>query len=225
MANAIRCAPKEVAVMKSMSVLPAEHSLLPDIGTIGRLFVGGLAGLMIWEFWARVITVVIIGGPLEPAGLVTSLVQHWTGYQIPRLAAEAAHYVVGIVGYPVAYFVISRTFRYWAPALDAGVWAVFTVFVAYSLSHGTATMFMGIFWLIVTIATATRFVNPHALIADCLSWGSFTWFNALGIMAPLAGLPFLLMEWGGALSFMSYVGHIIYGFSAAYVFEMLRQRS
>ena len=211
--------------MKSMSVLPAEHSLLPDIGTIGRLFVGGLAGLMIWESWARVITVVIIGGPLEPAGLVTSLVQHWTGYRIPRLAAEAAHYVVGIVGYPVAYFVISRTFRYWAPALDAGVWAVFTVFVAYSLSHGTATMFMGIFWLIVTIATATRFVNPNALIADCLSWGSFTWFNALGIMAPLAGLPFLLMEWGGALSFMSYVGHIIYGFSAAYVFEMLRQRS
>ena len=44
-------------------------------------------------------------------------------------------------------------------------------------------------------------------------------------MAPLAGLRFLLMEWGGALSFMSYVGHIIYGFIAAYVFELLRQRS
>ena len=51
--------PKEVAVMKSMSVLPAEHSSLPNIETIGRLFVGGFAGLMIWEFWARVITVAI----------------------------------------------------------------------------------------------------------------------------------------------------------------------
>ena len=54
---------------------------------------------------------------------------------------------------------------------------------------------------------------------------SFTWFNALGLMAPAAGLPFLLIEWGGALSFMSYVGHIIYGFTAAYVFEVLRERS
>ena len=72
---------------------------------------------------------------------------------------------------------------------------------------------MGVFWLIVTIVTATRFCQSEiALLADCLSWGSFTWFNALGVMAPLAGLPFLLMEWGGALSFMSYVGHIIYGF-------------
>ena len=74
---------------------------------------------MVWEVWARLITVAVLGGPLEPAGLVTSLVQHWTGYQMPRLAAEAAHYVIGIVGYPVAYFVISRAFRYWAPALDA----------------------------------------------------------------------------------------------------------
>jgi len=105
------------------------------------------------------------------------------------------------------------------------VCAIFTVFAAYSLLKGSATPFMGVFWLIVTVITATRFVNPNRLVADCLSWGSFTWFNALGVMAPAAGLPLLLMEWGGTLSFMSYVGHIIYGFAAAYVFEMLRQRS
>ena len=79
------------------------------------------------------------------------------------------------------------------------------------------------FWLIVTIVTATRAFNPDTLLADCISWGSFTWFNALGIMAPLAGLPFLLMEWGGGLSFMSYVGHVIYGFVAALVFELLNR--
>jgi hypothetical protein len=162
---------------------------------------------------------------LEPAGLVTSLVQHWTGYQMPRLAAEAAHYLVGIVGYPIAYFGISRAFRRWAPTLDAGVWAIFTIFLGHAIVRGSATPFMVVFWLIVTVVTMTRFINPNTVIANCLSWGSFTWFNALGIMAPLAGLPFLLMEWGGALSFMSYVGHIIYGFTAAYCFEIWTRRN
>jgi hypothetical protein len=84
---------------------------------------------------------------------------------------------------------------------------------------------MCVFRLIVTIVTATRFVKTNRLVVDCLSWGSFTWFNALGIMAPLAGLPFLPMERGGALFFMSYVGHIIYGFTAAYVFEIWQRKS
>jgi hypothetical protein len=223
--NTIPCAPEEVAVIKSISVIQGENSSAPSVGTIGQLLVGGFAGLMVWEIWARFITVIVLGGPLEPAGLVTSLVQHWTGYQMPRLAAEAAHYVIGIVGYPVAYFVISRAFRYWAPTLEAAVWAIFTLFVGHALLQGSATPFMGVFWMIVTVVTMTRFINPSRLIADCLSWGSFTWFNALGIMAPLAGLPFLLMEWGGGLSFMSYVGHVIYGFTAAYVFEKWQRQS
>ena len=149
-------------MIKSVSAFPPASSSLPSLGAIGRLFAGGFAGLMVWEVWARFITVIVLGGPLEPAGLVTSLVQHWTGYQMPRLAAEAAHYVIGIVGYPVAYFVISRSFRNWAAMLDGAVWAIFTVFVAYSLLHGTATPFMGVFWLIVTAVTATRFINRNA---------------------------------------------------------------
>ncbi len=32
---------------------------------------------------------------------------------------------------------------------------------------------MGVFWLIVTVVTMTRFVNRNRLIADCLSWGPF----------------------------------------------------
>ena len=212
-------------MMKTMSQVTAANSPLPSVGVLGQLFAGGFAGLMVWEVWARVITVLVLGGPLEPAGLVTSLVQHWTEYQMPRLAAEAAHYAIGIVGYPIAYFIVSRAFRAWALTLDASVWTIFTAFLVFSLSRGAATPFMGVFWLIVTVMTATRYFNPNKRVSDCLSWGSFTWFNALGIMAPLAGLPFLLMEWGGALSFMSYVGHIIYGFTAAYVFEMWRRRS
>jgi hypothetical protein len=219
------CAPEEEsAVIQSTNFQPVQISALPSNRTIARLFVGGFAGLMVWEIWARFVTAAVLGGPLQPAELVISLVLHWTGCHLPRLAAEAAHYAIGIVGYPVAYFVISRAFRSWAPVFDAGVWAIFTVFAVFTLLRQMATPFMGIFWLIVTVVTLTRFVNSNALIADCLSWGSFTWFNALGIMAPLAGLPFLLMEWGGGLSFMSYIGHIIYGFTATYVFENWHRR-
>jgi hypothetical protein len=119
------------------------------------LFAGGFAGLMVWEVWASFITTLVLGGPLEPAGLIASLVQHWTGYQMPRVAAEAAHYAIGIV----AYFVISRAFRRWAWTLDGGVWAIFTIFVAYSVLYGTATTFMGVFLLVVAAVTAIRLIN------------------------------------------------------------------
>jgi hypothetical protein len=51
--NANHCAPREVAMFKSMSAMRAENSPLPSIGVIGRLLVGGFAGLMIWEIRAR----------------------------------------------------------------------------------------------------------------------------------------------------------------------------
>jgi len=60
---------------------------------------------------------------------------------------------------------------------------------------------------------------------DALSWGSFTWFNALGVMAPLAGLPFLLLDGALLLSFMSWVGHMLFGCVAVVVFERLEARA
>ena len=74
-------------------------------------------------------------------------------------------------------------------------------------------------------AAATRLFNPSDLHKDALSWGSFTWFNALGIMAPLAGLPFLLLDGGLLLSFMSWVGHIIFGYLAVLIFEKLEAKA
>jgi hypothetical protein len=187
--------------------------------TFTRLFSSGFIGLMIWEIWARLITPIVLGGPLEPAGLVTSLVQHWTGYELSRPTAEVLHYIIGIVGYPVAYYAISRTLRHWATILDSGVWVLFTGYGLMALASNSLNSRIGVFWIVVTLVSATRIVNKNSLVADCLSWGSFTWFNALGIMAPIAGLPFLLLDWGGGLSFMSYVGHVIYGFVAAFAFE------
>ena len=198
---------------------------IPSAATLGRLFVGGFAGLMVWEAWARLLTPLVLGGPLEPAELVISLVRTWTGYELARLPAEAAHYVIGIAGYPIVYFAVSRLLKRWGLLLDLAVWAVFTAFVLKALAQGAADGSMLAFWCVVALVTATRAINPNPRLANWISWGSFTWFNALGIMAPLAGLPFLLMDWGGGLSFMSYVGHVIYGLVAAMTFELAEARA
>lgn len=214
-----------------MTQLPAIRiPAVPSARTAFNLFAGGYVALMAWEIWSRTLTVWVLGGPLEPPGLVLSLVNRFLGSNyassmaLPWANATFAHYVIGIVGYPILYYILSRGVKNWDAILDAGVMLIFTVFVLVALKTNQFTAWMGIFWLIVALVTATRFFNPSPLIRECLSFGSFTWFNALGIFAPIAGLPFLLMEWGGGLSFMSWTGHILFGFVAAYVFERLERR-
>jgi hypothetical protein len=192
---------------------------LPSMPDIAKLFAGGLIGLLIWEVWARVLTKALLGYPLEPAGLLDALFQHNFGLTIPWLLREALHYAVGVVGYPVAYYVISRGLRRWGVVLDAVVWITFTAGVLYYLATGRGMGFHLVFWGIVTAFIATRFINPSDAVADAVSWGTFTWLNALGIFAPLGGLSFYLLGEGGQLSFMSFAGHVIYGAVAAYVFE------
>jgi hypothetical protein len=55
-------------------------------------------------------------------------------------------------------------------------------------------------------------------------WGVITYFIALGFFAPLAGQPFLLHSYP-VLSLMSLIGHAIYGYVAAVVFETLERRA
>jgi hypothetical protein len=215
--------PQTAAAAKSGPII--QIPAIPSFASVRNLLFGGYCALMAWEIWSRTITVWVVGGPLEPPGLVLSLVNRFLGTNfdqkmpIPWANATFAHYVIGVLGYPVLYYIISRGLRHWDMILDALVWAAFTLYLLYTLTSGGFTSWTGIFWLIVTLVTATRFINPNSLVARSLSWGSFTWFNALGIMAPIAGLPFLLMDWGGSLSFMSYVGHILFGFLAALIFE------
>jgi hypothetical protein len=200
---------------------------VPDARTLMRLFAGGLAGLLVWEVWARYATPPVAGFPLEPPELVRTLIEHQTGIAISLPLATVLHYIVGIAGYPIAYWVVSRGLRRWGAVLDIGVWAIFSVWVGYLGLMGKITPFIAVFWVLVTALSATRFVNPHSLSADALSWGSFTWFNALGIMAPLAGQPFLLLTDYAPLSFMSWAGHVIYGAVAVLLFEgwqLRRQR-
>ena len=207
---------------QTSSIAPA--IALPSARTLRNLFIGGYCALMAWEIWARTITAWVVGGPLEPPELVRSLVQHWTGVELSVATATFLHYAVGIFGYPIAYYAISRGFRRWGAALDIGVLAIFSAYLVWSFSHTGFEMNAAIFWAIVAATTATRLINPSELHRDALSWGSFTWFNALGIMAPLAGLPFLLLDGALLLSFMSWAGHVLFGYVAVMIFERLEAR-
>ncbi len=64
----------------------------------------------------------------------------------------------------------------------------------------------------------TRWVRSFGMPADGWIWGVITYFIALGFFAPLAGQRFLLLDMP-LLSLMSLIGHAIYGYLAAYVFE------
>lgn len=66
----------------------------------------------------------------------------------------------------------------------------------------------------------TRYVKSFGMPADGWIWGVITYFIALGFFAPLAGQHFLLLD-VPRLSVMSLVGHAIYGYIGAYVFERL----
>jgi hypothetical protein len=206
--------------MQTMSGEGAMRRLeIPKLSTLINLMIGGLIGLIVWEVWARVLTKAVLGYPLEPAGLIDAIAQHQLGLSVDYLLREALHYAVGIIGYPVFYYLVSRLLKNWSLTLDAIVFVTFSAGVAYYAAKGMGTAWHLIFWLIVSAFIATRFINKNIRLRDSLAWGTFTWLNALGIMAPLGGLSFYLLGEGGQLSFMSFVGHVIYGAIAAYVFE------
>jgi hypothetical protein len=192
---------------------------IPSLNTVFNLAIGGVLGLIIWEIWARVITKAVVGYPLEPAGLIDAIAQHQLGLSVPYLLREALHYAVGILGYPIAYFIISRALKNWSAILDVIVFVTFTAAAMYFAAMGKASLGTLVFWLTVTAFIATRFINPDIRLRDSLAWGSFTWFNALGLMAPIGGLSFYVLQDSPELSFMSFVGHVIYGAIAAWYFE------
>jgi hypothetical protein len=207
-------------------VIPAQPVFsIPDTRTIRNLAIGGLAGLLIWEVFARVVTKAVLGEPLEPAGLIDAIFNHQLGIAVNVWLREALHYSVGILGYPIAFYLISKLVPRWSAVLDAIVFATFTVAAAsYAITNGPS-LGLAAFWLAVTALIATRFINRNEGLVNAIAWGSFTWLNALGIMAPLGGLSFYLLGEGGSLSFMSFVGHVIYGAVAVIVFNALQKQA
>jgi hypothetical protein len=116
----------------------APRPLFPVVrgSLVGTVLLAGLGADLAWEFWARGITPILVGGPLQPAALVQSVFgfQNWP-------LAEAIHAFVGIVFYPIGYLFIARPLqRAILPELPAvltglgfgvGLW----VFALYVMAH------------------------------------------------------------------------------------------
>ena len=88
-----------------LSANTARRPLVPALTArvlITALLAGAAADLA-WEFWARAITPLWVGGPLQPAALVQSVF----GFN-NLFAAEVIHGVVGVVFYPLGYLYFAR---------------------------------------------------------------------------------------------------------------------
>lgn len=101
--------------------------------TLRNLCIGGAAGLVTWELFARLLTPEVIGGPLEPASLIIKLFENLIGVNPGRPAAEALHYVTGVALYPLAYWILTRLARSLGPTLDGLLWGVATWVIALGL--------------------------------------------------------------------------------------------
>lgn len=208
-----------------MTALSMSSIDVPSAKTLRNLVIGGAVGLFVWECWARFLTPAVLGYPLEPAGLLDALAEHLAGLALPLLLREAVHYGIGLFGYPVLYFIVSRYVPRWPVILDMIVALTFGVGVILDIRSGMFTPVKFMFLVAVIALLSSRLINRHERLANSLSWGNFTWFFSLGLMAPTAGLSFYLLGEGGELSFMSFVGHVIYGVLAAQIFEVLESRN
>lgn len=107
-----------------------------DLRLLLTVLIAGVVGDLCWEIWARGITPLWVGGPLEPAGLVQSVF----GLK-SRFVAEIIHLFVGVVAYPLGYLYIARPLAqalfpflpWWVAGLGFGVglW----VFALYIMAH------------------------------------------------------------------------------------------
>lgn len=89
----------------NMPTKAATRPLFPVVrrDLVVTILLAGLAADLTWEIWARAVTPLLVGGPLQPAALVQSVFgfKSW-------LLAEVIHAVVGIVFYPIGYIFVAR---------------------------------------------------------------------------------------------------------------------
>jgi len=110
----------------------------PDLAptTLVTALLAGIAADLTWEIWARLLTPLWVGGPLEPAALVQSVFGLSN-----RPLAEIIHLVVGFLFYPLGYLFIARplarTLTPWLPwwlialGYGIGLW----IFALYVMAH------------------------------------------------------------------------------------------
>jgi hypothetical protein len=115
---------------------PTVHASPSPTAYATTVLLAGLAGEVVWEVWARLITPLWVGGPLEPAALVQDVFKLQS-----RLPAEIIHLAVGLIAYPLGYMLIAKPLAklivpwmpWWLVALGygAGLW----IFALYIMAH------------------------------------------------------------------------------------------
>lgn len=153
--------------------LPHHAPLLPvlDRRLVMTIVLAGLAADILWEGWARLITPLLVGGPLEPAALV-QLVFGWQS----RLAGEIVHALVGVIAYPVGYLFVARPLqRILLPKLPllltglgfgVGLW----IFALYVMAHliGGLPAFLG--FIPLTWASLVGHLIFGVTVAVVVAW-------------------------------------------------------
>jgi hypothetical protein len=131
----------------------------------------GVAADLVWEFWARVITPLWVGGPLQPAALVQSVFGFKSWFW-----GEVIHAVVGVVFYPLGYLYVARPVArlvvpflpWWVVGIGFGVglW----VFALYVMAHLFAGLppFLGFIQL--TWASLTGHILFGVATAAVVRW-------------------------------------------------------
>ena len=147
----------------------APSSPWPDLvgATLATALLAGLAADVTWEVWARLLTPLWVGGPLEPAALVQSVFG-----LASRPMAELIPLVVGFLIYPLGYLFVARPLAravmpglpWWLVAVGYGVglW----IFALYVMAHLIAGLppFLG--FIPLTWAS----LIGHLLFAIVLAW-------------------------------------------------------
>lgn len=151
------------------SSLSSTAARMPDLSgpTLVTAMLAGVAADLTWEIWARLITPLWVGGPLEPAALVQSVF----GLE-SRLVAEIIHLVVGFLFYPLGYLFIAWPIAAaivpWAPwwlvaiGYGIGLW----IFALYVMAHLIAGLPAFLGFIPLTWAS----LGGHIVFALVLAW-------------------------------------------------------
>ena len=159
-----------------MSSRPIEMAAPPLLPALSRSLVitvlaAGVAADATWEVWARLITPLLVGGPLQPAALIQSVF----GFRDIFLA-ELIHGVVGVVFYPLGYLFLARPIArlvvpflpWWIVGMGFGVglW----VFALYVMAHLFAGLppFLG--FIALTWASLAGHVMFGLVAAAVVRW-------------------------------------------------------
>ncbi|MDA9918645.1 hypothetical protein N9D37_02040 [Erythrobacter sp.] len=95
------------------------------------LIVGGIAAELFFEFYGLVINPALFGFPMEPANLVIGLTKTFLGAPISYVPAYAIHLAIGILGFPLGYYLLRKTVFARLPWQIAGLaWGVILWFIA-----------------------------------------------------------------------------------------------